>query len=82
VGDTNEITQFQPLLDGVDLTGAVITADALHAQHGHAEWLVGVKHATYLLVVKVNQPRLPARHLAMVRGPRRRSVFFGFECAM
>jgi predicted transposase YbfD/YdcC len=55
---TNEITQFQPLLDGVDLTGAVITADALHTQHAHADWLVGVKHAAYLLIVKANQPTL------------------------
>jgi hypothetical protein len=30
---TNEITRFQPLLNGVDLTGAVVTADALHTQH-------------------------------------------------
>jgi predicted transposase YbfD/YdcC len=55
---TNEITQLQPLLDGVDLTGAVITADAMHTQRGHAEWLVGVRHAAYLLIVKANQPAL------------------------
>jgi predicted transposase YbfD/YdcC len=55
---TNEITQFQPLLDRLDLTGAVITADALHTQHAHADWLVGVKQAAYLLIVKANQPTL------------------------
>jgi predicted transposase YbfD/YdcC len=55
---TNEITRFQPLLDGVDLTGAVVTADALHTQHAHADWLVGVKRAAYLLIVKANQPSL------------------------
>jgi hypothetical protein len=33
-GKTNEITRFQPLLDGLDLTGAVITADAL-CRHRH-----------------------------------------------
>jgi predicted transposase YbfD/YdcC len=55
---TNEIARFQPLLDGVDLTGAVVTADALHTQHAHADWLVGVKHAAYLLIVKANQPTL------------------------
>jgi predicted transposase YbfD/YdcC len=27
---TNEITEFAPLLDSVDLAGAVVTADALH----------------------------------------------------
>jgi DDE_Tnp_1-associated/Transposase DDE domain len=55
---TNEITQFQPLLNGVDLTGAVVTADALHTQHAHADWLVTAKHAAYLLLVKANQPTL------------------------
>jgi hypothetical protein len=50
---TNEITQFQPLLAGLDLAGQVVTADALHT---HADWLVGVKHAAYLLIVKGNQP--------------------------
>jgi predicted transposase YbfD/YdcC len=55
---TNEITQFQPLLDRLDLADTVITADALHTQREHADWLVGVKHAAYLLVVKANQPTL------------------------
>jgi predicted transposase YbfD/YdcC len=55
---TNEITRFQPLLNGVDLTGAVVTADALHTQHAHADWLVTAKHAAYLLLVKANQPTL------------------------
>src|SRR5580704_9030108 len=31
--DTNEITQVEELLDPVDLTDAVVTADAAHAQH-------------------------------------------------
>ena len=35
---TNEVTQFQPLLEGLDLAGQVITADAMHAQHAHAGW--------------------------------------------
>ncbi len=38
-GKTNEITRFQPLLAGLDLTAAVITADALHTQREHARWL-------------------------------------------
>ncbi len=29
---TNEITQVKPLLDPLDLTGAVVTLDAMHAQ--------------------------------------------------
>jgi predicted transposase YbfD/YdcC len=57
-GKTNEIARFRPLLDGLDLTDTVITADALHTQREHAEWLVAVKHAAYLLIVKGNQPTL------------------------
>jgi len=55
---TNEITQFRPLLERLDLIGAVITADALHTQHAHADWLVTHKQAAYLLIVKANQPTL------------------------
>jgi predicted transposase YbfD/YdcC len=55
---TNEIARFRPLLDRLDLTDTVVTADALHTQREHADWLVTVKHAAYLLVVKGNQPAL------------------------
>jgi len=55
---TNEIARFRPLLDGLDLTDTVVTADALHTQREHADWLVTVKHAAYLLIVKGNQPTL------------------------
>jgi hypothetical protein len=34
---TNEITQFRPLLDRLDLTDTVVTADALHTQREHAD---------------------------------------------
>jgi predicted transposase YbfD/YdcC len=57
-GKTNEISRFQPLLDGLDLTGALVTADALHTQREHARWLVTDKNAGYLFTVKKNQPRL------------------------
>jgi predicted transposase YbfD/YdcC len=60
-GKTNEITQFAPLLEPLDLAGAVITADALHTQREHAEFLVRRKHAHYILVVKKNQPGLHAQ---------------------
>ena len=59
-GKSNEITGFRPLLEGVDLEGAVVTADALHCQRDHARYLVGERHADYLLVVKENQPGLVA----------------------
>ena len=55
---TNEITGFQPLLDGLDLAGRVVTADAMHTQHAHADWLESIKHAAYVLIVKGNQPTL------------------------
>jgi predicted transposase YbfD/YdcC len=55
---TNEITRFRPLVEGLDLADTVLTADALHTQRAHADWLVAHKHADYLLVVKANQPAL------------------------
>ena len=60
-GKTNEITQFAPLLEDLDITGAVITADALHTQRQHAKFLVSDKKAHYILVVKKNQPTLYAQ---------------------
>jgi predicted transposase YbfD/YdcC len=55
---TGEIVRFQPLLEGLELAGRIITADALHTQRDHADWLVTHKHAAYLLIVKANQPTL------------------------
>lgn len=57
-GKTNELTRFQPLLAPLDLSGAVVTADALHTQREHARWLVDDKNAAYVFTVKRNQPRL------------------------
>jgi predicted transposase YbfD/YdcC len=56
-GKTNEINAFTPLLDRIDITDAIITADALHTQHRHADYLLG-RGAHYLLMVKRNQPSL------------------------
>ncbi|MEU5852720.1 ISAs1 family transposase [Saccharopolyspora shandongensis] len=62
---TNEITCFQPLLSTVDtdldMTGVVVTADALHTQRAHARYLVEELHADYVLTVKENQPTLFSR---------------------
>lgn len=55
---TNEITEFAPLLASVDLTNTVVSADALHAQKAHADYLVRERGAHYLLTVKANQPAL------------------------
>lgn len=56
-GKSNEITAFRPLLAGLDLARTVITADALHSQREHAEFLVA-NRAAYVIIVKRNQPRL------------------------
>jgi hypothetical protein len=59
VGDkTNEIPCLQPLLEGLPLQGAVVTADALHTQTETARYLVEDKHADYVFTVKDNQPTL------------------------
>jgi predicted transposase YbfD/YdcC len=58
---TNEIPMFPTLLDRIDLTGAVVTADALHAQRAHAGYLVTQRGAHYLITVKRNQPSLHAQ---------------------
>ena len=56
---TNEITQVKPLLDAIDITGALVTADALHVQKETARYIVEDKKADYLFTaVKDNQPSL------------------------
>lgn len=55
---TNEIPQVKPLLDGLDLEGAVFTLDALHTQTETARHIVEDKKADYILDVKGNQPTL------------------------
>ncbi|GGX58161.1 ISAs1 family transposase [Streptomyces noursei] len=57
---TTEVTGFTKLLAPFDLTGVVVTADALHTHRGHVRWLVEEKNAHYLLVVRQNQPTLHA----------------------
>jgi DDE_Tnp_1-associated/Transposase DDE domain len=54
---TNEIARFRPLLDRLDLTAAVVTADALHTQREHADWLVTVKHAATCSSSSTTSPR-------------------------
>lgn len=58
---TNEITCFADLLRPFDLTGKVVTADALHTQRGHARFLVEDKRAHFVFTVKKNQPTLYQR---------------------
>jgi hypothetical protein len=56
----NEITEFKPLLQPMQLEGKVVTADAQHTQREHARFLVDEKHADYVFIVKNNQPALLA----------------------
>jgi predicted transposase YbfD/YdcC len=76
---TNEIPMIIPLLDGLDLAGTVITADALHCQRATADYL-HKRGADFILPAKDNQPGLfdaldalpwhdvPVTHAATDRG--------------
>lgn len=55
---TNEITSVEPLLQGLDIAGAVVTGDAIFTQKSIASYLVEQKRADYLFAVKDNQPTL------------------------
>ncbi|MGL5828905.1 MAG: ISAs1 family transposase [Angustibacter sp.] len=54
---TNEIALFATLLDRIDLTRTIVTADAFHTQYEHARYLIG-RGAHYVFTVKGNQRRL------------------------
>ena len=76
---TNEIPMLQPLLDPLDITDHVITADSLHTQRKTATYLRG-RDAHFIFQVKGNQPKLfealdvlpwhetPIGHTATTRG--------------
>jgi len=76
---TNEIPMFAPLLDSIDITGMLITADCLHTQRAHACYLHS-RDADFVFCVKDNQPGLfdalnalawtdvPVTHTATDRG--------------
>jgi predicted transposase YbfD/YdcC len=61
---TSEITWMQPLLEHLDLTDVVVTADVLHTTRGLARYLTQ-RHAHYVLTVKENQHRLHTRLTAL-----------------
>jgi predicted transposase YbfD/YdcC len=54
---TNEITQVEALIEGLVLTGKVLTGDALLTQRAISEQIIK-QGGDYLLVVKENQPQL------------------------
>jgi hypothetical protein len=60
-----EIPMIIPLLDGLSLDGAVVTADALHTQRATADYVHG-HGADFAFPVKSNQPGLAARQAAHI----------------
>jgi predicted transposase YbfD/YdcC len=62
---TNEIPMLPVLLDKISLRGAIVTADAMHAQREHARYPVDQRGAHYILTVKDNQPKLRAQLAAL-----------------
>jgi hypothetical protein len=69
----NEVSHFQALLQGLNLTGTVVIFDALLTVRSNLDWLVATKHAHYIAVVKKNQPLLYRR----LKGLPRRQVRSG-----
>lgn len=55
---SNEITAFIPLLTPLDLTGLVITSDAMQTQRANARFLCEDKNAHFIFPVLDNQPTL------------------------
>jgi predicted transposase YbfD/YdcC len=53
-GKASEVVWFAPLLDRIDLTGVIVTADALHTTAEHARYL-HQRGARYVFLVKGNR---------------------------
>jgi predicted transposase YbfD/YdcC len=53
----SEVREFTTLLDRIDITGVIVTADALHTQRAHVDYLHR-RHAHWVFTVKGNQPTL------------------------
>ncbi len=76
--DTDQITQVRELLDPVDLAGAVVTADAAHAQRETAAYIAGPaedggRESDYFLFVKGNQPGLQRAVYDLIQAAARES---------
>lgn len=50
----SEVAAFDTVLDQLDLSGVLVTGDALHTQRGHVDYL-HQRGAHYLMTVKANQ---------------------------
>lgn len=72
---TNEIGMVIPLLEGIDIAGKTVTADALLTQRKLARHLVDEHHAHYLFIAKDNQPNLVADIRTYFEHHRKRAEF-------
>jgi len=70
VGLGDEVPAVRPLLADLDLSGVVVTADALHTHADAVELLVAEKHAHYLFTVKANQCAARRRCAVRRREPK------------
>jgi hypothetical protein len=66
---TSEIPELARAIAHLDLTGQVVTADALHTQAETARHLVEDKHAHYLMIIKANQLSLLQAATRALAGP-------------
>ncbi|MEU4235680.1 ISAs1 family transposase [Nonomuraea sp. NPDC026600] len=64
---TTETTQVRTLLTGMDIAGALVTADAAHTCIATARYLVEEHRADYLMTIKGNRSSLHAAALAVAR---------------
>jgi predicted transposase YbfD/YdcC len=65
----SEISELTALVAELDLTGKVVTVDALHTQRATAEHLVSAKGADYIMTIKANQPSLLTAAQHALAGP-------------
>ena len=65
---TNEIPGLLPMLEGLNLDGMVITADALHGQRETARKIREDLGAHYVLLIKANQPSLLGAIMSKLTG--------------
>jgi predicted transposase YbfD/YdcC len=76
--ETTETTQVKELLEPVDLDGAVVTADAAHAQRETAEYIAGRgedggRESDYFLFVKGNQPGVQRAAFDLIQAASRKA---------
>jgi len=66
---TNEIPELEHVTAGLDLSGTVLTLDALHTQTETARRLTDDEHSHYLMIIKANQPSLLEAVRTALAGP-------------